>query len=584
MAIATVNPATGETVKTYEEMSEADVERCLAAAARAHASYRLTTFEERAGWMRQAAGILDDEHEQVAAMMTTEMGKPLAAARQEVAKCAATCRYYAEHAAGFLADEPADAAAVGAERAYVSYQPLGPVLAVMPWNFPLWQAMRFAAPALMAGNVGLLKHASNVPATALFLQELFARAGFPDGVFQTLLVSSGRVEAILRDDRVVAATLTGSAPAGQSVASIAGSQTKKVVLELGGSDPFIVMPSADLPAAARVAAVARCLNNGQSCIAAKRFIVHEAVYDEFERLFVEQMAGKVVGDPMRDDTDIGPLASRQQREDVEELVGDAVAKGAKVLCGGAAPDGPGFYYPPTILTGITPGMRVHREEVFGPVATLYRVPDIQAAIELANDTEFGLGANAWTGDGAERGRFVRDLAAGMVFVNGNVTSYPQLPFGGVKNSGHGRELSVHGIREFCNTKSVWIGAVQQKRLGRSLFADLALDPAQHRGHAPQPERAHQVLQPQLAGEFAWGGKHLVRGHPVQPGMQDAGEAASRRCFTGRVEEQADGAVLAELDREEQRGLAFRHRLKQIRVLGVALGKAGQLLGELQQQL
>ena len=462
MAIATVNPATGETVKTYEEMSEADVERCLAAAARAHASYRLTSFEERAGWMRQAAGILEDEQEQeqVAAMMTTEMGKTLAAARQEVAKCAAACRYYAEHAAEFLADEPADAAAVGAERAYVSYQPLGPVLAIMPWNFPLWQAMRFAAPALMAGNMGLLKHASNVPATALFLQELFARAGFPDGVFQTLLVSSGRIEAILRDDRVVAATLTGSAPAGQSVASIAGSQIKKVVLELGGSDPFIVMPSADLPAAAQVAAVARCLNNGQSCIAAKRFIVHEAVYDEFERLFVEQMASKVVGNPMHDSTDVGPLASEQQRDDVEKLVVDAVAKGAKVLCGGTTPDRPGFYYPPTVLTGITPDMRMHREEVFGPVATLYRVPDIEAAMELANGTEFGLGANVWTSDEAERSRFVRDLAAGMVFVNGNVTSYPQLPFGGVKTSGHGRELSVQGIREFCNIKSVWIGAAR----------------------------------------------------------------------------------------------------------------------------
>jgi succinate-semialdehyde dehydrogenase/glutarate-semialdehyde dehydrogenase len=458
VAIATVNPATGETVKTYEEMSEADVERCLAAAAEAHASYRLTSFEERAGWMRQAAGILDAEQEQIAAMMTTEMGKTLAAARQEVAKCATACRYYAEHAAGFLADEPADAAAVGAERAYVRYQPLGPVLAIMPWNFPLWQAMRFAAPALMAGNMGLLKHASNVPATALFMQELFARAGFPDGAFQTLLVSSRRIEAILRDDRVVAATLTGSTPAGQSVASIAGSQIKKVVLELGGSDPFIVMPSADLPAAAQVAAVARCLNNGQSCIAAKRFIVHEAVYDEFERLFVEQMASKVVGDPMRDSTDVGPLASKQQRDDVASLVADAVAKGAKVLCGGTLSDMPGFYYPPTVLAGITPDLRVHREEVFGPVATLYRAPDIEAAIELANGTEFGLGANAWTNDEAERSRFIRDLAAGMVFVNGNVTSYPQLPFGGVKNSGHGRELYVQGIREFCNIKSVWIGA------------------------------------------------------------------------------------------------------------------------------
>ncbi|HEY7014959.1 MAG TPA: NADP-dependent succinic semialdehyde dehydrogenase [Streptosporangiaceae bacterium] len=457
MAIATVNPATGETVKTFTEMSEADVERCLATAAAAHASYRLTGFDDRAAWMRRAAGILDEEQDQIAAMMTTEMGKTLAAARQEVAKCATACRYYAEHAAGFLADEPADADAVGAGQAYASYQPLGPVLAIMPWNFPLWQAMRFAAPALMAGNVGLLKHASNVPQTALFLQDLFARAGFPAGAFQTLLVTSGRVEAILRDDRVTAATLTGSGPAGQSVAAIAGSEIKKVVLELGGSDPFIVMPSADLKAAARVAAFARCLNNGQSCIAAKRFIAHTAVYDEFERRFTEEMAGQVVGDPMADGTDVGPLASEQQRDDVEKLVADAVAQGAKVLCGGAAPDQPGFYYPPTVLAGITPEMRVHTEEVFGPVATLYRVDDIDAAIELANGTEFGLGANAWTNDEAERSRFVRDLASGMVFINGNVTSYPQLPFGGVKNSGHGRELSAHGIREFCNIKTVWIG-------------------------------------------------------------------------------------------------------------------------------
>jgi succinate-semialdehyde dehydrogenase/glutarate-semialdehyde dehydrogenase len=457
VAIATINPATGETVKTFDEMAEADVERALAVAAAAAGTYRLTSFADRAGWMRAAAGILDREQDQVAAMMTTEMGKTLAAARQEVAKCAAACRYYAEHAAGFLADEPADARAVGARDAYVSYQPLGPVLAIMPWNFPLWQAMRFAAPALMAGNVGLLKHASNVPQTALFMQDLFARAGFPAGTFQTLLVGSARIEAILRDPRVVAATLTGSGPAGSSVAAIAGSEIKKVVLELGGSDPFVVMPSADLRRAAEVAAVARCLNNGQSCIAAKRFIAHEAVYDEFARLFTEQMTAKTVGDPMADATDVGPLASEEQREDVEHLVADAVAQGAKVLCGGAAPEGAGFYYPPTVLAGITPDMRVHREEIFGPVATLYRVPDIDAAIELANGTDFGLGANAWTTDPAERSRFVRDLSAGMVFINGNVTSYPQLPFGGVKASGHGRELSHQGIREFCNVKSVWIG-------------------------------------------------------------------------------------------------------------------------------
>jgi succinate-semialdehyde dehydrogenase/glutarate-semialdehyde dehydrogenase len=456
MAIASVNPATGETVQTFDEMSEEAVEQCLTAAAAGYAGYRLTSFDDRAEWMRRAADILDEERDQVAAMMTTEMGKTLVAARQEVEKCAGACRYYAERAAGFLADEPADADAVGAARAYARYQPLGPVLAIMPWNFPLWQAMRFAAPALMAGNVGLLKHASNVPQTAMYMQDLFAKAGFPIGTFQTLLIGSSRVEAILRDPRVAAATLTGSGPAGSSVASIAGSEIKKVVLELGGSDPFIVMPTADLPEAARIAAVARCLNNGQSCIAAKRFIAHEAIYDEFQRLFAEQMAAKTLGDPMKEDTDVGPLASEQQRDDIEKLVADAVAGGARVLCGGAVPEGPGFYYPPTVLTEITPQMRVHREEVFGPVATLYRVPDIDAAIELANGTEFGLGANAWTGDEQERERLIRDLEAGMVFVNGNVTSYPQLPFGGVKTSGHGRELSAHGIREFCNIKSVWI--------------------------------------------------------------------------------------------------------------------------------
>ena len=457
MAIASVNPATGVTVQTFEEMSDAEVDRRLAAAATAHASYRLTTFDERAGWMRAAAGILDAEQEQIATMITTEMGKTLTAARQEVAKCAAACRFYAEHAARFLADEPADAAAVGAARAYATFQPLGPILAIMPWNFPLWQAMRFAAPALMAGNCGLLKHASNVPQTALFLSDLFARAGFPSATFQTLLVGSARIALILRDERVVATTLTGSWAAGQSVASIAGSQVKKVVLELGGSDPFVVMPSADLNEAARVAAVARCINNGQSCIAAKRFIVHTAVYDEFEQLFVKEMAGKVVGDPMQADTEVGPLATEQQRDDIEDLVADAAAKGARVLCGGAAPDRPGFYYQPTVLSNVTPEMRVFGEEVFGPVATLFRVEDIDEAINLANATEFGLGANAWTNDDAERSLFIRDLAAGLVFINGNVTSYPQLPFGGVKQSGHGRELSSHGIREFCNIKTVWVG-------------------------------------------------------------------------------------------------------------------------------
>lgn len=457
MAIATINPATGETVKTFDESSDEEVEAALALAVETFASYRLTSFAERAGWMRRAADLLDAEVETTAAMMTTEMGKTVASARQEVQKCAKACRFYAEHAERLLADEPADASAVGARKAYARYQPLGPVLAIMPWNFPLWQAMRFAAPALMAGNVGLLKHASNVPQTALYMQDLFERAGFPRGAFQTLLVGSAKVEGILRDRRVVAATLTGSGPAGSAVASVAGDEIKKTVLELGGSDPFIVMPSADLARAARVAAVARTLNNGQSCIAAKRFIVHEAVADEFEQRFVEAMAALRVGDPMEDGTDIGPLATESQRQDVVELVGDAVAKGARVLCGGEVPGGAGWYYPPTILAGITPEMRVHTEELFGPVATLYRVADIDEAIELANATEFGLGSNAWTQDEEERARFVRDIEAGMVFINGNTTSYPDLPFGGVKTSGYGRELSAHGIREFCNLKTVWVG-------------------------------------------------------------------------------------------------------------------------------
>jgi succinate-semialdehyde dehydrogenase/glutarate-semialdehyde dehydrogenase len=457
MAIATINPATEQTLKTFDEFADEDVERCLAKSAAAFRTYRYTSFAQRSMWMQQAASILDSEVDQIAEMMTTEMGKTLAAARQEVQKCAKACRYFAEHAQQFLANEPSDAEAVGATLAYASYRPLGPVLAIMPWNFPLWQAMRFAAPALMAGNVGLLKHASNVPQTALFLQDLFSRAGFPDGTFQTLLISSKRVEAVLRDDRVVAVTLTGSGPAGSSVASIAGDAVKKSVLELGGSDPFIVLPSANLARAAEVAATARCLNNGQSCIAAKRFIAHAQVADEFERLFVDQMASRVVGDPMDERTDVGPLASEQQRSDIVELVEDAVGKGATVHCGGAIPDSPGWYYPPTVLTGITPSMRVHREEVFGPVATLYRVATIEEAIELANGTDFGLGANAWTDDRAERGRLISELDAGMVFINGNVTSYPELPFGGVKASGYGRELTAHGIREFCNLQSVWVG-------------------------------------------------------------------------------------------------------------------------------
>jgi len=458
MAIATINPATGKTEQTFEEISDQDVERILAQAAATYRTYRTTSFAQRGAWMMRAAQILEDEVDRIGTMMTTEMGKTLAAAKAEVLKCAKACRYFAEHAEAFLVDEPADAGAVGAADAYSTWQPLGPVLAVMPWNFPLWQVMRFAAPALMAGNVGLLKHASNVPQTAIFMQELFDRAGFPAGAFQTLLISASRVEAVIRDDRVVAVTLTGSGPAGSSVASIAGDAVKKSVLELGGSDPFVVMPSADLARAALVAMTARCLNNGQSCIAAKRFIAHVEVADEFERLFVEQMSAQQVGDPMEATTTIGPLANAQQQRDMVDLVADAVSKGAKVLCGGIVPESNGYYYPPTVLTGITPAMRIHTEEAFGPVATLYRVASIDEAIDLANATEFGLGANAWTRDDGERARFVADLEAGMVFINGNTTSFNELPFGGIKASGYGRELTAHGIREFCNLKSVWVGA------------------------------------------------------------------------------------------------------------------------------
>ena len=390
-------------------------------------------------------------------MMTTEMGKTLKAAKAEIGKCAAGCRYYADHGADMLAERDVDASAVKAQRAYVRWQPLGVVLAVMPWNFPLWQAMRFAAPALMAGNVGLLKHASNVPQTALFMEELFRRAGFPDDVFQTLLIGSDLVEQVLRDDRVAAATLTGSTPAGRSVASIAGDALKHTVLELGGSDPYVVMPSADLPKAAEVAATARCQNNGQSCIAAKRFIVHADVAEEFERLFAEALSALVVGDPKDDATDVGPLANASGLSDVTELVQDAVDKGARVVVGGSAPGGPGYFYPPTLIADVTPEMRMYREEVFGPVAQLHVVADIDAAIELANDTEFGLGSNAWTNDPEEQERFARDLQAGMVFVNGMTASYPELPFGGVRHSGYGRELSDLGIREFCNAKTVWVG-------------------------------------------------------------------------------------------------------------------------------
>ncbi|MEW2471032.1 NADP-dependent succinic semialdehyde dehydrogenase [Streptomyces sp. NPDC046994] len=461
MPIATVNPATGETLKTYDALGEEEIERRLAIADAAYRSHRTTTFAERALRMNRAADLLDEDRQDIARVMTTEMGKPIKQARAEAAKCAKAMRWYAEHAEELLADEePAerDVKDAGASWALVRYRPLGPVLAVMPWNFPMWQVVRFAAPALMAGNVGLLKHASNVPQTALYLEDLLRRAGFAEGCFQTLLIGSGAVERVLRDPRVRAATLTGSEPAGRSVAAVAGDEVKKTVLELGGSDPFIVMPSAELDRAAEVAVTARVQNNGQSCIAAKRFIVHTDVFDAFAERFAAGMAALRVGDPMEEETDVGPLSTEQGRADLEELVEDAVGAGAQVLCGGERPDRPGWYYPPTVLAGITPRMRIHQEEAFGPVATLYRVADLDEAVAVANDTPFGLSSNVWTHNGVELDRFVQDLEAGGVYVNGMTASHPAFPFGGVKRSGYGRELSGHGIREFCNITTVWHGA------------------------------------------------------------------------------------------------------------------------------
>jgi succinate-semialdehyde dehydrogenase/glutarate-semialdehyde dehydrogenase len=461
MPIATVNPANGETLKTYEAMGEEEIERRLRLAEATFRTYRTTTFDERARLLHRAADLLDEDQQDIARVMTTEMGKPIQQARAEAAKCAKAMRWYADHAEELLADEePADADVKdsGASRVRVRYRPLGPVLAVMPWNFPLWQVVRFAAPALMAGNVGLLKHASNVPQTALYLEDLFHRAGFTEGCFQTLLIGSAAVDDILRDERVRAATLTGSEPAGRAVASTAGEMVKKTVLELGGSDPFVVMPSADLDRAVKVAVTARVQNTGQSCIAAKRFIVHTDVYDAFAERFAAGMRALKVGDPLSDDTEVGPLASEQGLRDLEELVDDAVRGGAQVLCGGERPEGPGWYYAPTILAGITREMRIHREEAFGPVATLYRVADLDEAVLLANDSPFGLSSNVWTRDEAEVDRFTRDLEAGGVFFNGMTASHPAFPFGGVKRSGYGRELSGHGIREFCNITTVWHGA------------------------------------------------------------------------------------------------------------------------------
>jgi succinate-semialdehyde dehydrogenase/glutarate-semialdehyde dehydrogenase len=453
MAIATINPATGETLHIFQPLSGAEIEKKLQLAVAAFRAERKTSFADRAKRMTKAAQILESGKEKFGKLMTLEMGKPYKAAVAEAAKCATACRYYAENAERFLADEIVE---TGAKKSFVRYLPIGPVLAVMPWNFPFWQVIRFAAPALMAGNVGLLKHASNVPQCALEIEKIFLDAGFPEGAFQTLLIGSQQVEAILDDPRVVAATLTGSEQAGIQVGMAAAKRIKKVVLELGGSDPFIVMPSADLDAAVATAVEARVLNNGQSCIAAKRFIVAEPIAAEFERKFVSRMQSLRVGDPFDEKTELGPLATADGVKSLDADVQKTVQAGAKVLTGGHPLKLPGNFYAATVLTDIPKESPAYREEFFGPVASLFRVKNIDEAIGIANDSRFGLGASAWTNDERERERFINELEAGMVFINKMVASDPRIPFGGVKQSGHGRELGVFGIREFVNIKTVWI--------------------------------------------------------------------------------------------------------------------------------
>ncbi|MGB3189668.1 MAG: NAD-dependent succinate-semialdehyde dehydrogenase [Limnoraphis sp.] len=453
MGIATINPATGELLKAFEPLTDSEIENSLSLAQKAFEQYRRLPYEQKANWMQNAANILEQDAEKFAKLMTLEMGKPLKSAIAEAKKCAVVCRYYAENAAQFLANVPAES---DASQSYVRYEPLGIILAVMPWNFPFWQVFRFAAPALMAGNVGLLKHASNVPQCALAIADIFTQAGFPEGVFQTLLIGSAQVAQVISDDRVKAGTLTGSEPAGMSFASLAGKHIKKTVLELGGSDPFVVLESADLEAAVETAVTARLLNNGQSCIAAKRFILASAIADQFEQRLVEKFQALKIGDPMATDTDIGPLATPDILQDIDKQVKASVEQGAKVLIGGQPLAQPGNFYPPTILSDIPPGTPPYEEEFFGPVALMFRVSSLDEAIKLANSTVFGLGASAWTTDEAERDRLISELDAGAVFINGLVKSDPRLPFGGIKRSGYGRELSIQGMHEFVNIKTVWI--------------------------------------------------------------------------------------------------------------------------------
>jgi len=453
MAIESVNPATGEVLKTYAPLTDAEIEEKLQKAAAAFEVHRTTSFAYRAERMLRAADILDREKESIGRLMTLEMGKPIRAAVEEAAKCAWACRYYAEKAEQFLAVE---VVSTNASRSYIRYQPIGPVLAVMPWNYPFWQVVRFVAPALMAGNVGLLKHASNVPQSALAVEDVFLRAGFAEGVFQTLLIGAAKVDCLLNDPRVVAATLTGSEGAGIQVGVSAAKRIKKVVLELGGSDPFIVMRSANLELAIETAVKARTANNGQSCIAAKRFLVEESIADQFEAGFVKRMAALRVGDPLDERTELGPLASSAAVEDLQKGVQESIDAGARLLLGGKPLPGPGSYYPATILTDIPRDSPAYSEEFFGPVASIFRVKDAADAIRIANDTRFGLGASVWTEDKQQQEEFIEWLDAGMVFINKMVASDPRVPFGGVKQSGFGRELGPFGIREFTNVKTVWI--------------------------------------------------------------------------------------------------------------------------------
>jgi len=453
MAIASINPATGEKLKEFTAFDDAEIDKRLKRAEEAFAHHRREPFAKRAQLMMAAASLLEQEKNRLARTMTLEMGKLFRAAQEEIAKCVRGCRFYAENGERFLEDE---AAQTDAARSYVRYYPLGPVLAIMPWNFPFWQVFRFAAPALLAGNVGLLKHAANVPQCALAIEEIFCRAGFDEGIFQTLLVEAQQVEKVIVDPRVQAVTLTGSEKAGSTVASTAARHIKKSVLELGGSDPFIVMPSSDLESTVRTAIKARTINNGQSCIAAKRFLVADEVYDEFLRQFVERMRALKIGDPFDETTEIGPLATEHILQGVHEQVQKSIAAGAKLLTGGNRIHGPGFFYEPTVLVDVPSDSPAYREEIFGPVASFFRVRDAADAIEIANDTSFGLGASAWTNDRAEQELFASELETGMVFINAMVASDPRLPFGGVKRSGFGRELGVAGIREFTNAKTIWI--------------------------------------------------------------------------------------------------------------------------------